>query len=155
MKAYDIELQLKKDIFKKRDNTEVPIYKGEVMDNNQVLKKVIGFVKDGQPDRKTGLPTQYFYLTEDIKDGETLGSFSIKKYTGVKDEKAWKFYKCSCYEFKINGLKFPITTDRMFESVELEFMTFKVDDWAVNNLTDKGYILDTESEEAIEDIYPF
>lgn len=154
MNARKIEIQLKKDVFKKKDGTEAPIYTGEVFHNGELLKKVKGFVKDGSADKKTGLPTKYFYLNEDVKDGETLGSFTIKKYTGVSNNKAWKFYKCSCYDFKINGLYFPVTTDRMFESVELEFMTFQVDDWAVDNLTDKGYNLGDE-ESILDSEMPF
>lgn len=154
MDARKIEIQLKKDVFKKKDGTESWIYKGELSHNGEILKKVKGFIKDGLADKKTGLPTQFFYLNEDVVDGETLGTFTIKKYTGITEQKSWKFYKCNCYDFKINGLHFPIATDRMFDSAELEFLTFQVDDWAVNNFTDKGYNLGNE-ESKIDSEVPF
>ena len=141
IKALEIEIQLKRDFYKKKDSTEIPIYKGAIYSKKNILDNVIGFVKEGYPDKK-GQPTQYFYLNDETDKDVTYGLFKIRKYQGETNNKKWTFYKCGCPEVSIKGLKFPATTDRMFDSVELQFITIGIDNWGLNNFTDKEYVLE-------------
>ncbi|MDA0778747.1 MAG: hypothetical protein O3C19_06775 [Bacteroidetes bacterium] len=153
MNAYDIEIQLKKEMLQKRDGKIVPIYTGAIYHKGQEVMKVKGFINKGQPDKKDR-PTDFFKLEEDVQNGKLIGSFNITQYTGENKEGGnWEYHKCHCYNVNVRNLCLPMATERLWQSVELEFLVLKIDQWAVDTFTDKEYVLGAE--ESIPDSSPF